>query len=150
MPRAPRQTRLRLTPPRYDPSEEQVQNAIQQALLACRYRVLSTVHRYRMQPCPECGQTIRPSGGYGSSPGVPDLLVSHDAWGRDSSGRALWSGIEVKGPKTPLSPEQEELEAAGRIVVVRSWREAVEAVEAVQREAFGEVFGITPNNLRER
>lgn len=146
----PRQTRLRLTPGRYDASEEQVQQAIQQALLACRYRVLSTVHRYRRQPCPECGQMIRPSGGIGATPGVPDLLVSHDAWGGGGGGALpLWAGIEVKGPRTRLSPEQEELEASGRIVVVRSWREAVEAVQAVEREAFGAVYGVTPNNLRD-
>lgn len=145
MPR-PRQTSLRLTPGRMEPSEEQVQRQIQEALLRCRYRVLSTVHRFKQTTCPNCATRFRPSGAYGADRGVPDLLVSHDAWG--GGGWPLWVGVEVKGPKTPLSPEQRELEASGRIVVVRSWQEAVAAVQAVEREAFGEVYGLTPNNLR--
>ena len=102
-------------------SEEQVQRSIQNSLHLRGYLVLSTVHRYRK------GQQ---AAGYGASKGVPDLLVRVPR----AFGEALWLGLEVKGPSTRLSPEQQALEDAGAIVVVRSPEDAHEAVERVLRE----------------
>ena len=64
--------------------------------------------------------------GYGTSLGIPDLLVSRENWPE-----AVWLGLEVKRPdKSPvLTPAQKELLAAGRIVIVQSIEDADKAIE---------------------
>lgn len=42
--------------------------------------------------------------------------------------------LEVKGSKTPLSPEQNDLQQRGLILVVRSWEDAIAAVAGFERE----------------
>lgn len=110
------------TPSVYRPTEEQVQQTI------VAYCALSNVF---------CLQTTvrKVRGGYGATPGVPDLLVSKKTWPR-----GFWLGVEVKGPVTRLSAQQKELEQSGRIVVVRSlddfvnaMREAQEAINGIGR-----------------
>jgi hypothetical protein len=83
----------------------------------CRmgWLVLQTTVRYKMQKCPECHTWHRPEGGYGSTPGVPDLLVRNPAWWP-----ALWFGLEIKGTDTPLSPAQIDLRRDGHIRVSRA------------------------------
>lgn len=103
--------------------EEDIQSMIRADLLSKGYICLQTTHRTRMQVCSVCGQKSRSQGGYGADYGVPDLLVSHAGW-KDGA----WLGLEVKGPKTPLSPHQQDLLAKRRIFVVRSVEEALEAV----------------------
>lgn len=98
--------------------EEQVQRCILEGLTAYGYIVKQTTVR-----------GVRK--GYGASPGVPDLLVTHPKWPE-----GCWLGLEVKGPKTALSQEQRVLEALHRIVVVRSWEDALSAVESF-RTALG-------------
>lgn len=93
--------------------EETVNRAIRSALEALGYEVLST--------------TVRNArGGYGASRGVPDLLISRPGW------RVGWLGMEVKGPKTPVSPEQARLAGLGLTVIVRSVDDALTAVRAFQ------------------
>lgn len=66
-------------------------------------------------------------------PGVPDLIVSSDAWPY-----AMWLGLEVKNETGRLSDEQAALYAAHRIEVVRSIDDALgfvkKAHEAIIRE----------------
>ena len=103
--------------------EWSVQATIEDGLKWLGYTVLHTQHIYRKQTCPGCGKHFRPTGGYGADKAVPDLLVRHPSWPV-----GVWRGIEVKGTKTALSPEQELLHAQGGIIVCRSWEEAKAAL----------------------
>jgi len=98
-------------------TEDQVQAAIVRALRAAGYTVLITSRRRRR--CVHCGRYS--AGGDGVSRGLPDLLV----WDQRRGG---WIGIEVKGARTAVSPEQRELAERGMIAVVRSVEEAFAAL----------------------
>ena len=56
-----------------------------------------------------------------SSKGIPDLLVSRKGWSH-------WYGLEVKLPKAPLKPEQQELVEMGLVFIVRSFEDAIAAL----------------------
>lgn len=97
-------------------SEADVQAQIVDALRYMGHIVLVTSRqRHRCRKCGAWG-----SGGDGCDKGIPDLLVN--------IGGATWLGLEVKGPRTRLSPEQRFLEADGRIRIVRSVEDALAAV----------------------
>lgn len=100
-------------------SEAAIQTAICDALKHIGYDVQST-STYR-----------KPGYGHGASKkGLPDVLVSHTGWPA-----GLWLGLEVKKPKhSKKSAEQDELESRGRIIVVRSLDEAIEAVRGIELE----------------
>lgn len=98
------------------PTEADVQRLIVAFLRLHRLTVLETSRRRRR--C-RCGRW--PAGGDGADKGVPDLLVW--LWRPGS-----WLGLEVKGPKTRLSPEQRHLVARGMVVIVRTPEEALAAV----------------------
>lgn len=102
----------------FHPTEEDVQRVIVDGLRLLGWRVLVTTHRVKRCPC---GRWSR--GDYGATPGVPDLLVRRDGWPD-----GLWRGLEVKGPKTPLSAAQKDLESRGGLTVVRSLEDALEAL----------------------
>lgn len=97
-------------------TEEAVQRTIVEALRILGYVVLVTSRRRHR--CRVCGAFS--SGGDGCDRGIPDLLVSLDD--------ARWLGMEVKGPRTRVSPEQRSLAADGRIRIVRSVEDALAAV----------------------
>ncbi len=99
-------------------TEEATQKLIVAFLRVHGYTVLETSRRRRR--C-RCGRW--PVGGDGASKGVPDLLVWLSRWG-------VWYGLEVKGARTRLSPEQRDLAARGMVVVVRTPEEALAAVLA--------------------
>ena len=103
--------------PRTGLREEQVQAAIVRALRSAGYEVLITSRRRRR--CVYCGRYS--AGGDGVSRGLPDLLV----W---DAVRGGWVGIEVKGPRTAVSPEQRALAERGMIVVCRTVEEALAAL----------------------
>src|ERR1017187_2380791 len=86
-----------------DDCEETVQKATIALLRANGYTVLQTSVRKRMQHCPQCGAPFWPVGGTAQDKGIPDLLVRPE-----DSNLPLWLGIEVKGAKTRLSPEQKQ------------------------------------------
>lgn len=98
-------------------SEEQINSCIRDGLSALGYNVFSTTVR-----------GWRGRKGYGASPGVPDLLVGRNEWG------AVLMPLEVKGPKTRLSAEQESLNERGLIFVARSWEEALAAVAEFEKK----------------
>lgn len=100
-------------------TEGDLQAAIVRRLRAGGHVVLSTSRHRRGVVCARCGAWTMPQGGDGADRGVPDLLVHADG--------ARWIGIEVKGHRTEVSPEQAALAEAGRIVIVRSVEEAVGA-----------------------
>lgn len=99
--------------------EEPVQARIIRALTLAGFTVLSTVQRKRRVRCFKCGASQWPPGGTGTTPGVPDLLVC-------VPGGLV--GLEVKGTRTQVRPEQKALARAGHIRIVRSVEEAMEAV----------------------
>lgn len=107
-------------------SEGALQAAIVHRLRADGHTVLSTSRHRRGVTCRKCGEWTMPQGGDGVDRGVPDLLVHVDG--------ARWLGLEVKGHRTSVSPDQRALADAGRIVIVRSVEEALGAVEGHRRE----------------
>lgn len=95
--------------------EETNQSQSMAAFCLLGWIVLQTTVRYKMQMCPACLKWHRPEGGYGATPGVPDLLVRNPTWWN-----ALWFGLEIKGSETPLSDVQKDLRRDGHIRVSRS------------------------------
>lgn len=73
-------------------------------------------------------ETIKALTGDGATQGVPDLIVCRDNWPL-----AVMAGIEMKGAKTAVSEAQEQLAAAGRIVIVRSYEDALAAADRVDQ-----------------
>ncbi|MCX6359769.1 MAG: hypothetical protein NT029_08190 [Armatimonadetes bacterium] len=115
-------------------TEGELQAAITRRLRADGHTVLSTSRHRRGVTCRKCGAWSMPQGGDGVDRGVPDLLVHVDG--------ARWIGMEVKGHRTAVSPEQQALRDAGRIVIVRSVEEALEAAEGLKgRTGEGEKGG---------
>ena len=105
--------------------EEEVQASIIDGLTLMRFTVLQASRRRFLIECPRCGHRFRPKGGDGADKGVPDLIITSEAWPQ-----LVWLGLEVKGTETKVSPEQQSLAERGHIAVVRSWDEAVEIVRA--------------------
>ena len=103
--------------------EKDLQQGIVDALRLKGYDVLVTTVQYRFTPCMHCQRMTRPQGGYRASKGVPDLLV----W------IGFWKGLECKGTDTAISPEQKKLVDEGKVTIVRSIEEALEAVGAAVR-----------------
>lgn len=100
-------------------TETDVQRTIVEGLRALGYEVWKTQPRgvwRKSQP-----------HGTGIDKGVPDLLVGRQSWG------CLRMALEVKGPKTPLSPEQQDLYDREMLYVCRSWEDAIASL--VQFEA---------------
>jgi hypothetical protein len=109
--------------------EDDIQRDIIAALRVLGFTVLETSEHRRRETCPKCGHSHAMRKGRGCSKGVADLLVT-----RDDFPPWVYIGLEVKGPKTPLSPEQAELARCNRIVVVRSAQEALDAVHRAAQE----------------
>jgi hypothetical protein len=105
-----------LLPP---PSEADVQRTIRDALTCLGFLVLQTTVRVRR--CPQCGKVG--AGRYGTSKGIPDLLVRAKNWPPH-----VWKALEVKGPSTRVSREQQVLADVGAIVIVRSLEDALAAL----------------------
>ena len=106
-------------------TEAEIQATIIEGLRLMQYIVLCTTHRVKR--CRKCGTF--PNAGYGADKGVPDLLVTHRRWPA-----GLFLGLEIKGAKTALSPEQKELLDLNRIIICRSWEDALAAVKGVENE----------------
>lgn len=110
--------------------EEDVQRKTIEALEMAGFIVLQTSVRHKLTPCQKCGQPTRPFGsGYGSTKGVPDLLVRHADWPA-----GVWGGVEMKGAKTKVSPAQQQLQIGKHIFICRDVKSAVEAVMEMDRE----------------
>lgn len=125
-PRA-RQTRLpfaRCSAHTVYPKEDVVQSHIEGALTQKGYTVLSTSEHRKKEKCPHCDRWMTSKVGRGCSKGVPDLLVRNPRWTP-----TMWMGIEVKGAKTPLSPEQKLLREQKAICIARSVDEALSLVQ---------------------
>jgi hypothetical protein len=99
-------------------TEADVQKLIVAYLRLHGLAVLETSRRRKRCPCGRW-----PAGGDGCDKGTPDLLVWLPVPG-------LWLGLEVKGARTCLSPEQRVLAARGMVVIVRTPEEALAAVRA--------------------
>lgn len=108
-------------------NEEQAEREIDAQAARAGWSVLSTVHRHTRHTCSRCGHNEWHRGGYGASPGIPDrLLFRHD------TPRYYLLGVEVKGDRTEVSPEQQRLADQGRIIIARCWRDVEEALKGVE------------------
>jgi len=99
-------------------TEAQIQQGIIQLLELAGFVVWST-SRVRRR-CPECKAFV--PGGDGVDKGLPDLVFCHPKIPR------LMGGIEVKGYRTTISPEQRAAAEAGCYAICRSVDEAALAV----------------------
>jgi hypothetical protein len=106
--------------------EEDIQRAIIQLLELHGFTVHQTSRRGVKGRCPRCHQLVKVFGGDGASKGLPDLMVRKASWPP-----IVWAGLEVKGPKTRISPEQKALAETHQIAIVRSADEALRFAEAV-------------------
>jgi hypothetical protein len=103
--------------------EADVQAAIVEELRRLDYEVIETSERRKREQCPHCGEWFTPRKGRGTTPGVPDLLVT---WEDFPSGWFI--GLEVKGPRTTIRPAQRDLARRRRIFIVRSVPEALQTL----------------------
>lgn len=110
-------------------SEDEIQRAIIVDLRLRGYEVLETSEHRRAEPCPHCKKFHTSTQGRGCLPGVPDLLVTHEDFPE-----LCFLGLEVKGPKTPITPKQQQLADAGRTVIVYSVKEALDAVQQAHKK----------------
>ncbi len=110
------------------PKEEDIQKLMIDGLRLKGYTVLTTSRQRRGVSCPKCGTKNFPSKGDGVDKGLPDLMVWHPRWG------ACWLGLEVKGPETPVSPEQEALAKQGAVQIVKSLEDAFREVECMDMD----------------
>lgn len=95
-------------------TESSIQSTLKQALEACGY-IVGEVAK---------GRSAKATGAWtGTTPGLPDILVSHPNW-HDG----MWLGIELKTPTGKLRREQAILHAQGRTIVARSVVEGLTAV----------------------
>lgn len=103
-----------------DPTEYAIQRAIVDLLKLLKFEVLTTsVRRFN----------LKDGKGYGTTPGIPDLLVRAPRWPE-----GIWLGLEVKRARGGrLSPAQRRVWQAGGIVVVTGPQEARVAVEKASR-----------------
>lgn len=99
-------------------TEAQIQRSIIELLELAGFTVWST-SRVRRR-CPQCKVFV--PGGDGVDKGLPDLVFCHPKIPR------VLGGIEVKGPKTTISPEQRAAADAGCYAICRSPEEAALAV----------------------
>lgn len=125
--------------------EDDVQRQIVRALREAGYTVLQTSRRRKR--CVHCGRYS--TGGDGADRGVPDLIVRNPVWPP-----AMWLGIEVKGGKTAVSPEQRELLGDGAIVIARSPAEALRHCQRADSEVpeydpFVPNYPVTPEGCHE-
>lgn len=102
-------------------SEAELQRQIVEALEVMRFKVLVTTVKIRSKD-PRHHRT-------GQSKGIPDLIVSKEQWIK-----GIWLGLEVKSENGRVRPEQQELARLGRIVIVRSLDEAIEAARTADGE----------------
>ncbi len=100
-------------------SEQDVQGVIVTALEWLGYTVLVTSRRRKR--CEFCGEFSRRSDGV--SKGLADLMVRHPTYPPYA-----WLALEVKGPRTPVSPEQQQFSDDGAVAVVRSVEDAQNAI----------------------
>jgi hypothetical protein len=123
--------------PRQRP-EETVQAHAIRVLCGAGYTVHQTSVRVRQITCAReeggCGRKFYPPPGearYGTTPGTPDLLVTRRTWPR-----GVWLGIEVKAPGGRPTPAQAALLAEGRIAIIHSPEEALQAVHDMEAALF--------------
>lgn len=102
----------------FEPTEAETQRAIIELLRLAGFKVWSS-SRVRRR-CSQCGSFS--SGGDGVDKGLPDIVFCHPRIPR------LMGGIEVKGPKTAISPEQRAAADLDCYAICRSVDEAALAV----------------------
>ncbi|HXT34754.1 MAG TPA: hypothetical protein VN837_04175 [Chloroflexota bacterium] len=119
------------------PTEGQLQDQIVQGLAALGYVVLQVGRWVRQSKCPRCGAWSTPRSGHGNTPGSPDLLISHPAWGAGP----IWCAVELKTPAVAtvfgrlaagrVRPEQRALADLGLVRIATSLEEVLAALAAV-------------------
>jgi hypothetical protein len=115
---------------RINRKEADVQREIATVLRQRGYEVMVTSRVMKVAICQRCGEKNWPRGGDGVSKGLGDILVWHPKWPRFFRVEA-----DVKGPRTPLSPEQKLRVEAGVLVIWRSVEDALKECEKVDARA---------------
>lgn len=119
-------SKKRARPPRR--SEAALQAQVIALIAQVGYRCLEIGKGRKAVRCSRCENVWVPKGGWnGNTEGSPDLFVYRDAW---EPGRFL--GLELKAEGTPIRPQQQTLIDAGRVVLIRSPREALLALLRVE------------------
>ncbi len=109
--------------------EKSIQREIVEGLRRLGYYVLEAGKARRGVTCPKCGTANPATGWVGNTKGCPDLLVSRQEWQAGT-----WLGLEVKTATGTLRPEQKALADAGRLFVVRSWKDVLSVIENGENE----------------
>ena len=123
-----RRSPLTLKPDKDTRSEAQKQSEAVAWLKQRGYTVLVTGAFVKKMACEKCGHWQFPHTGFGNSPGVPDLLISHTRWGK-----RVFSPLEFKrDEKSDRKPEQVALVDAGLSVFVWSLPMALQSVYEVE------------------
>lgn len=98
--------------------EEGVERQIEEKLREAGYIVWHTTPR-------------RTKGPSGVTPGLGDLVISHDEWPEAS---ALILEVKLPGyTKSDVRPAQREMKARRRLIIVTSWEEALTEARAFGR-----------------
>lgn len=123
--RDPRRPTLKLRPPAE--TEAGVMRRILDWWQWRHVHALSTVHRYKRQTCARCGHNSWPSGGYGTSKGIGDLLIPVQV-----GSAVLYRMQDVKTARGRLSPEQAKLVEANALAIIRSEADSQRDIEGVK------------------
>ena len=96
---------------------------------------VTTLHLKNINHRCQCGRQkwITPDWKTGQTPGIPDIFTVRPHWNSPFQIGALWRGIEMKGSKTSVSPEQQIYRNNGLYPVARSEDAAVEFSAQVDR-----------------
>lgn len=115
------------------PSEDDLQALVEDYCRVKGWIALSTVHRTKLADCPKCHSRFRPRGGYGASPGVPDLLLRLPHWSQ-----FVFCGVELKKhDKAAVRPAQAVLAASGAVAICWTLEMVIETVMSVDRRIQG-------------
>lgn len=106
--------------------EAELQRAIVTAIASLGYVVMESGKSRSKVACRACGAKTYATGWQGNTPGLPDLYIHHPDW----FGMAV--GLELKGPKTAVTPVQQSLADANITTIVRTVAEALHAVRRAE------------------
>jgi len=106
--------------------EAELQRAITTAIASLGYVAMESGKSRSKVTCRACGAKTYATGWQGNTPGLPDIYVHHPDW----FGMAV--GLELKGPKTAVTPVQQSLADAHITTIVRTVAEALHEVRRAE------------------
>lgn len=106
--------------------EAELQRAITTCIASLGYVVMESGKSRSKVACRACGAKTYATGWQGNTPGLPDLYVHHPDW------FGLAVGLELKGPKTAVTPVQQSLADNNITTIVRTVAEALHVVRRAE------------------